>query len=104
MPSAGGASDKFGNYYEGLWTVDCMLDILDEKADSICLEPFAEEGFEFWLHKLENDGEKWDGVKFDVNRNGIYEYHQVKTKSTAHWTINSLETTQITGQTHLKSH
>lgn len=37
MPLSGGATDKFGNRYEGLWTVNCMLDILDEQADSIRL-------------------------------------------------------------------
>ena len=41
MPLAGGASDKFGNRYEGLWTVHCMLDVLEERAYSIRFEPPA---------------------------------------------------------------
>lgn len=94
MPLAGGASDKFGNYYEGLWTVKCFLDILDTQAHSIRLEPPNEEGFEFWLRKLQND-EDYDGVTFKIDKNDIYEYHQVKTKSDGQWTISSLETAEI---------
>jgi hypothetical protein len=30
MPLSGGATDKFGNRYEGLWTVDCMIDVIEE--------------------------------------------------------------------------
>lgn len=40
----GGAADKFGNRYEGLWTVACMLDVIDELSDSIRLEPPGPEG------------------------------------------------------------
>ena len=29
MPLTGGATDKFGNRYEGLWTVRHILEILD---------------------------------------------------------------------------
>src|SRR5688500_4018743 len=39
MPLAGGASDKFGSRYEGRWTVYCMIDVMDERADAIRLEP-----------------------------------------------------------------
>ena len=38
MPLPGGASEKFGNRYEGRWTVMCMLDVMDGEADSIRLE------------------------------------------------------------------
>ena len=63
MPLTGGATDKFGNRYEGLWTVRHLLEILDERADAIRLEPPENEvdGAEFWFAK-----------------NGIREYHQVK--------------------------
>jgi len=44
MPLAGGAADKFGNRYEGRWTVWCMLDVMAERADSIRLEPPGPEG------------------------------------------------------------
>jgi hypothetical protein len=44
MPLPGGATDKFGNRYEGRWTVFCMIDVMDERADAIRLEPPGEEG------------------------------------------------------------
>ena len=77
MPLAGGAAEKFGNRYEGRWTVACMLDVMGEKAESIRLEPPGPEGqgFEFWTTKQ-----------------GIQEYHQVKRqRSIGHWTINALK-------------
>ena len=76
MPSPGGASEKFGNRYEGRWTVSCLLDVMDEKADSIRLEPPGTEGqgFEFWITK-----------------HGTREYHQVKRQnSSGHWTLHRL--------------
>ena len=76
MPLSGGASEKFGNRYEGRWTVACLLDVLDEKAASIRLEPPGpeEQGFEFWITKQ-----------------GVREYHQVKRQhSNGHWTLPSL--------------
>ena len=39
MPLPGGAAEKFGNRYEGRWTVACLLDVMDEKSESIRLEP-----------------------------------------------------------------
>ena len=49
MVLPGGPADKFGNLYEGLWTVARLLDVMDEKYYSIRLEepgPLGE-GFEF---------------------------------------------------------
>ena len=76
MPLPGGAAEKFGNRYEGRWTVACLLDVMDEKADSIRLEPPGPEGqgFEFWITKQ-----------------GVREYHQVKRQHfNGHWTLYSL--------------
>ena len=76
MPLPGGAAGKFGNRYEGRWTVACLLDVMDEKADSIRLEPpgSEEQGFEFWITK-----------------EGIREFHQVKRQYySGHWTLNTL--------------
>ena len=76
MPLPGGAAEKFGNRYEGRWTVACLLDVMDEKADSIRLEPPGPEGqgFEFWTTKQ-----------------GVREYHQVKRQhSIGHWTLRTL--------------
>ncbi|MCP4608406.1 MAG: hypothetical protein GY845_06815 [Planctomycetes bacterium] len=63
MPLPGGESDKFGNRYERRWTVYCMIDIMDEQAESIRLEPPGEEG---------------EGVEFWLQREDLREYHQVK--------------------------
>ena len=77
MPLAGGAAEKFGNRYEGRWTVACMLDVMDEKADSIRLEPPGSEG---------------QGVEFWIAKQGIREYHQVKRqRSVGNWTVNALK-------------
>ena len=76
MPLSGGAAEKFGNRYEGRWTVACLLDVLDEKVASIRLEPPEPEdqGFEFWITKQ-----------------GIREYHQVKRQHpSGHWTLYTL--------------
>ena len=77
MPLAGGAADKFGNRYEGRWTVACMLDVMDEKAESMRLEPPGPEG---------------QGVEFWTTKQGIKEYHQVKRQlSVGHWTLHALK-------------
>ena len=76
MPLLGGAAEKFGNRYEGHWTVACLLDVMDEKVDSIRLEPPGpeEQGFEFW-----------------ITEHGIREYHQVKRQHfNGHWTLHTL--------------
>ena len=76
MPLTGGAAEKFGNRYEGRWTVACLLDVLDERSDSMRLEPPEPEdqGFEFW-----------------VTKQGIREYHQVKRQHpSGHWTLYTL--------------
>ena len=78
MPLPGGAAEKFGNRYEGRWTVACLLDVMAERADAIRLEPPGPEdqGFEFWIRKQ-----------------GVREYHQVKRqKSSGHWTLHALKT------------
>lgn len=63
MPLAGGASDKYGGRYEGLWAISRMADVLAERAESIYLEPPGEEG---------------KGVEFRLLADGVREDHQVK--------------------------
>lgn len=77
---AGGASDKIGNRYEARWTIYCMIDVMDEKADSITLEKVGEDAFEFCLR-----------------RNTGLEYHQVKRQKSGRgrWTIKGLEDTHV---------
>ena len=82
MPLSGGATDKFGNRYEGRWTVACMIEVIDERADSIRLEPpgIEGEGVEFWLAKGDSR-----------------EYHQVKRQqgATGRWTLADLGSKKI---------
>jgi hypothetical protein len=58
----GGVADKFGNRYEGRWTVACLANVLDDRWTSIALEP--EDGF-----KIE-----FTGIRAD----GSAEHHQAK--------------------------
>lgn len=80
MPLPGGETDKIGNRYEGRWTVFCMIDVMDEKADSIRLEEPGEDAFEFF-----------------IRRNGKLEYHQVKRQKSGRrgWPLKALEDTQV---------
>jgi hypothetical protein len=82
MPLSGGATDKFGNRYEGRWTVFCMIAVMDESADSIRLEPPGEEG---------------EGVEFWFRTKDICEYHQVKRQhgASGRWTIAELDSKNI---------
>ena len=77
MPLPGGPTDKFGNRYEGRWTVACMVDILDDRADAIRIEPPGIEG---------------EGVEFWLRKGSVYEYHQVKRQHSAsgRWTLADL--------------
>ncbi|MDP9438796.1 MAG: ATP-binding protein [Actinomycetota bacterium] len=77
MPLTGGATDKLGGRYETLWTVFCMLDVMDDRAESVRLEPPGEEG---------------EGVEFRIRRGNSREYHQVKRQHGAEgrWTLNEL--------------
>ena len=63
MPLPGGPSDKAGNRYEYLWTVSCMMRVMNGEADSIHLEPAGDEGA---------------GIEFTVRGSFGNEYHQVK--------------------------
>jgi hypothetical protein len=85
MPLPGGATDKFGNRYEGHWTVNCMIDVMNERVDAIRLEPPGVEG---------------EGIEFWVRRGDKREYHQVKRQHSAsgRWTLADL------GHEHVLAH
>lgn len=82
MPLPGGASDKYGNRYEGRWTAFCMAQILDEQACSIRLEPPGAEG---------------KGFEFCLNRKDRAEYHQIKRQKSrgGTWTLKNLSSEGI---------
>jgi hypothetical protein len=76
VPASGGAADKFGNWYEALWTIDQLLRIVDRVACRLILEP---------LEKAESRG-----VEFRVtNIDGTTDYWSVKrqTSKAAGWRV-----------------
>lgn len=78
-PRAGGQADKFGNRYEGRWTVGKVLDVLAGRAASIVVEEVGEGG---------------EGVEFSSTRNdGATEAHQVKRQhgNANGWSIRNLD-------------
>jgi hypothetical protein len=77
-PRSGGEADKFGNRYEGRWTVGKLLEVLAGRAQSIVLEERGEGGV---------------GVEFTVVRkNGQEESHQLKRQrgSSNSWSLRNL--------------
>jgi hypothetical protein len=68
---------RFGTRYEGLWTIFCMRDVIDDRADTISLEP---------------PGEEEEGIEFRIRRGGTREYHQVKRQHgvEGRWTLMEL--------------
>jgi hypothetical protein len=72
----GGSASKYGQRYEGRWTVNALLRLLDEDAASIRLEEPGADFAEFLLRLSD----------------GTNEYHQVKRASSKsdRWTIKTL--------------
>jgi hypothetical protein len=62
-PRPGGEADKFGNRYEGRWTVRQLLYVLLGRADSVIVEEVGEAG---------------EGVEFTVRLGDVTQAHQVK--------------------------
>ena len=77
MPRPGGEADKLGNRYEGLWSVDTVLDLIMEEYTDLTLEPIGDEAA---------------GVEFFVTRpSGTRAYHSVKRQQgDGNWTISRL--------------
>jgi hypothetical protein len=75
MALPGGSAAKWGELYEGRWTVFTLLRVLDEDADSI---------------RVEEPGE--DFAEFVVRAAGETEYHQAKRAfaQTGRWSIKTL--------------
>lgn len=82
MPLPGGPSDKIGNRFEDRWTVRCALDVLDDKARAIRLEPPSPDD---------------DGVEFWVRYADRVDYHQCKRQRTreGHWTVAALTSAKV---------
>jgi len=76
-PRPGGEADKAGNRYEYLWTIDRLLDVMQGKANHICIEPIGVEGA---------------GVEFWIEYPNHREYHQAKRSAGVgrKWTLSRL--------------
>jgi hypothetical protein len=77
-PRRGGEAEKFGNRYEGAWTVRQLFEVLFGHAEQITVEATGENG---------------KGVEFLLMRGGVVEAHQVKRQrgSANSWTLRALE-------------
>ena len=89
MPLPGGASAKAGLDYELLWTVNCMLRVMQEDNTSIRLEPPGEEG---------------EGIEFTIETYDSVEYHQVKRQLArgGNWSLASLDREGVLSQFYRK--
>lgn len=81
-PRPGGEADKFGNRYEGAWTVRHVLYVLMGKADSITVEDV---------------GDLAQGSEFTYRRPAAVEAHQLKrqNKLVNSWSVRSLANLEI---------
>jgi hypothetical protein len=81
-PRAGGEADKFGNRYEGVWTVRQLLYVLAGHAQAVTVEPLGEPG---------------EGAEFILERRGVTEAHQVKRQlgSANEWSLASLNAKKV---------
>ena len=85
MPLPGGATDKIGNRYELRWTVQCLIDILDERLDRITIEQPGEEGkgAEFWV-EVNGVREHWQ-IKRHQGRSGAWTLANLQEAGILHW-------------------
>lgn len=70
MPIEAGTADKFGNRYEALWAIDCLLAIADGRALSLTLEPVERDearGIEF-SHALDDGTVEFWSIKRQTTR------------------------------------
>ncbi|NEA99110.1 hypothetical protein [Streptomyces sp. SID13726] len=76
-PRSGGEADKFGNRYEGAWTIRHALYVLLGSGTSLCVEPVGPLG---------------DGVEFVYQHAHGTETHQVKrqNRNANSWNVSSL--------------
>ena len=82
MPRRGGEADKFGNRYEGLWTVDAVLDLIDGEYATL---------------EVERVGDEAEGVEFvRTDRSGAEEYHSIKRQHPdGNWTLSRLREKRV---------
>jgi hypothetical protein len=88
MPRPGGESGKLGDQYEGLWTVDQLIELCLGRATQI---------------RVEEVGAEADGVEFRLLRDdGVNSFHSVKRqRSDGEWSLAKLTTPSATGRSIL---
>ncbi|SMD24555.1 hypothetical protein [Lentzea albidocapillata] len=88
-PRSGGHSDKLGNYYEGLWIIWQMLEVIAGRVDSITVEELGELG---------------DGAEFALRSGRKVELHQLKRQigDASEWTLGTLRSKGVLS--HLARH
>ncbi|MER6098918.1 tetratricopeptide repeat protein [Streptomyces sp. NPDC001728] len=88
-PRPGGETDKFGNRYEGAWTIRHTLYVLLGHGDSLTLEP---------------NGILGEGTEFAYRHGGRTEVHQVKrqNRNANGWNVAALDAKGI--WRHLRTH
>lgn len=88
MPRQGGEAGKLGNRFEGIRTVESLLDLLAADAITLTIEPFGDEAL---------------GIEFIKETSaGLREFHSVKRQTTgATWTLYELCAREATGRSIL---
>lgn len=89
MPRARGEAAKLGDYYEGIWTVDSLLDLLSEEAISLQPEPI--------------DATDAEGIEFvKTLADGKIEYHSAKRQKVGTaWSLKNFAGTNPSGRSIL---
>lgn len=84
MPRRGGPADKLGNRFEGIWTVDVLLDLIWGKYTSVTVEPIGHEDA---------------GIEFvAVTSTGVDEHYSIKRQHfEGHWTVVRLDEAGVIG-------
>ncbi|GHH42082.1 ATP-binding protein [Lentzea cavernae] len=81
-PRSGGESDKLGNYYEGLWIIWQMLEVIAGRAESITIEALGDLG---------------DGAEFVLRSSNKVCLHQLKRQigDANEWTLGTLRAKRV---------
>ena len=88
MPRSGGESDKLGNLFEAVWTVNCTLDVLLGRYRSITVEAFTDDSL---------------GVEFHIDQNnGVRQFHSAKRQTQGgDWSVAKLTRKDESGRSIL---
>ena len=82
MPLPGAEAAKDGFIYEDLWSVRCMIQVLNNKYEAVCSEPLGD-----------------DVIDYQFFRSGFVEYQQVKRQNagSGNWSLALLKQKKVLG-------